>query len=420
MLPLKSLLAAIVSALAAAAFVVADAPKPEAKLPPPSPGKIDFDSDIRPILGVHCLKCHGAEKPKGGLRLDDHKAALAGGNSGAVIVPGKSAESLLIHAVAGIDPDMKMPPGEATPLTAVQVGKLRAWIDQGAKWGTQASGGREPAVGKSRHWAFQPIRRPSVPENANHKTQNSNPIDAFVLARLAKEGLKPSPEAERATLIRRVSLDLIGLPPTPEEVDAFINDTSPDAYGKLVDRLLASPHYGERWGRHWLDAARYADSDGYEKDTGRPFAWRYRDWVINALNADMPFDRFTIEQLAGDLLPSATLNQKIATGFHRNTLTNKEGGVDQEEFRVAACIDRVSTTGKVWLGLTIGCAQCHDHKYDPVSQREFYEMFAFFNSDREADIEAPLPGEAARLMEQRDAFEKERAKLLAGVDAANK
>jgi hypothetical protein len=239
-----------------------------------------------------------------------------------------------------------------------------------------------------------------------------------VLGRLEREGLAPSPPADKATLIRRVTLDLTGLPPTPEEVDAFLKDTSPGASEKVVDRLLASPHYGERWARHWLDAARYADSDGYEKDTGRPFAWRYRDWVIHALNADMPFDQFTIDQLAGDLLPNATTEQKIATGFHRNTLTNKEGGVDQEEFRVAAVVDRVSTTGKVWLGLTVGCAQCHDHKYDPISQREFYQLLAFFNSDKEADITAPLPGEAERLKKDRTTFEAQEVKLQAAVDEA--
>jgi hypothetical protein len=313
---------------------------------------------------------------------------MAGGNGGAVIVPGKSADSRLIHAVAGGDPDVKMPPEPGKPLTAEQVGTLRAWIDQGADWPEQA-GPAAPAPVKSSHWAFQPVKRPSVPVSREPTASERNPIDAFIRARLEKEGLSPSPEADRVTLIRRVSLDLTGLPPTPEEVDAFVEDESPDAYEKVVDRLLASPHYGERWGRHWLDSARYADSDGYEKDGGRPFAWRYRDWVIAALNDDMRFDRFTIEQLAGDLLPDATTDQKTATGFHRNTLTNKEGGVDAEEFRVAAVVDRVNTTGKVWLGLTVGCCQCHDHKYDPLSQREYYQLFAFFNSDREVDLPAP-------------------------------
>ncbi|MFO0801700.1 MAG: PSD1 and planctomycete cytochrome C domain-containing protein [Gemmataceae bacterium] len=355
----------------------ADAPK----LPPASTSAVDFEKDVRPLLAKHCVKCHGAENAKGGLRVDDRKHLLEGGNSGPVLVEKKSEESRLIHAVAAIEADLKMPP-DGPALSAAEVGILRAWIDQGAKWGEGPIASSAP---KSNHWAFQPIKRPAAPDAAEH------PIDAFIRFRLAKEGMKPSREADKATLLRRVTLDLIGFPPTPKEVDAFLEDNSSQAYEKVVDRLLASPHFGERWGRHWLDAARYADSDGYEKDTGRPFAWRYRDWVIKALNDDLPFDRFTIEQLAGDLLPNATLDQKIATGFHRQTLTNKEGGVDQEEFRVAACVDRVNTTGKVWLGLTVGCCQCHDHKYDPISQREFYQLFAYFNSDREVDHDAPLP-----------------------------
>ncbi len=384
-------------------------------LPKASDAKIDFDADIKPILAAHCVKCHGPTRQKGGLRLDNGAHAKDGGNTGPVIVAGKSAASHLIHALVGLDPYQQMPPGEGKRLSDAEIGKFRAWIDQGAKWG-----GAIVVLdkdGKSNHWAFQPILKPVVP---GHNVQPANPIDAFVLAKLDGTTLAPAPapEADKATLIRRLSFDLTGLPPTPEEVDAFLKDASPDAYEKVVDRLLASPHYGERWARHWLDAARYADSDGYEKDTGRPFAWRYRDWVINALNADMPFDQFTIEQLAGDLLPNATLQQKIATGFHRNTLTNKEGGVDQEEFRVAAVVDRVSTTGKVWLGLTVGCAQCHDHKYDPVSQREFYQLLAFFNSDREVDIAAPLPGEDERLKKEQAAFDAEKTKLQAAVDDA--
>lgn len=264
---------------------------------------------------------------------------------------------------------------------------------------------------RSKHWSFQPVRRPQLPRIPEADGQTRHPIDLFIRARLAQERISPSSEADRVTLIRRLSLDLLGLPPTPKEVDEFLKDRSPNAYEKLVDRLLSSPHYGERWGRHWLDAARYADSDGYEKDSGRPHAWRYRDWVIKSLNADMPFDQFTIEQIAGDLLPDATVDQKMGTGFHRNTLTNKEGGVDMEEFRVLACVDRVNTTGQVWLGLTLGCAQCHDHKYDPISQREYYQLFAFFNSDREVDIPAPLPKDNPALVEQQAAFEAERVRL---------
>ena len=238
---------------------------------------------------------------------------------------------------------------------------------------------------------------------------------AFILARLDADKIAPSPEVDRMTLIRRLSLDLRGLPPTLEEMDTFIKDAKPGAYERLVDRMLDSPHYGERWGRHWLDMARYADSDGYEKDSGRPYAWRWRDWVINALNNDMPFDQFTIEQLAGDLVPNATIEQKVATGFHRNTLTNREGGVDQEQFRVEAVVDRVSTTATVWLGLTMGCARCHDHKYDPFSQREFYQLFAFFDSDAETDIPAPLPGEEEAIKPKQAAFDQQLAKLSAAV-----
>jgi mono/diheme cytochrome c family protein len=374
---------------------------------------IDFDRQVRPIFAANCLSCHGAEKQRGGLRLDNAAAAREGGNSGAVIVPGQSAESKLIHAVAGHDPDTKMPPGEQS-LTAADIEILRKWIDAGANWGRDQPDA-QAAVVKSDHWAFQPVRRPAVPQTRH---SGHNPIDAFILTRLEAEGLSPSPEAEKVTLCRRLYLDLIGLPPSPQEVDEFLKDPSPDAYEKLVDRLLASPHYGERWGRHWLDLARYADSDGYEKDAGRPFAWRYRDWVIQALNRDLPFDQFTIEQLAGDLLPNATVEQKIATGFHRNTLTNKEGGVDQEEFRVAAVMDRVNTTGTVWLGLTVGCAQCHDHKYDPLSQREYYRLLAFFNSDQEVDLPVPLPGEEEKLQKQQAAFDAKKAELQQAVDEA--
>jgi hypothetical protein len=402
---------ALPAVLASSPLCAEDA-KP-AKLPPAATAKIDFDTDIKPLLVAHCVKCHGPAKQKGGLRLDTADHAKTGGNTGPVIVIGTSADSHLTHALAGQDPYAQMPPGDGKRLTDADIGKFRAWIDQGAKWGSGIA-----VVGEddtSKHWAFQPIQRPTVPVTA---TPTANPIDAFVRAGLSDSGLTPSPEADKRTLIRRVSLDLTGLPPTPEEVEAFEKDTSINAFEKVADRLLASPHYGERWARHWLDAARYADSDGYEKDTGRPFAYRYRDWVIRALNADMPFDRFTVEQLAGDLLPNATVEEKVATGFHRNTLTNKEGGVDKEEFRVNAVIDRVSTTGTVWLGLTVGCAQCHDHKYDPLSQREFYQLFAFFNSDVEADIAAPLLGEAERLTAAQAKFDAESAKLQGAVDAA--
>jgi hypothetical protein len=338
------------------------------------------------------------------LRLDDGRAALVGGNGGAVIAPGKAVQSRLLHLVAGLDAETVMPPKGRAPLSKADIGKLRAWIDQGAKWPVPPSAAKSAA--RSEHWSFQPPRRIAAPA-VQQAAWVRNDIDRFILARLEKAKVGPSPEADRITLIRRLSFDLLGLPPTPAEVDAFVGDTRPDAYERLVDRLLASPHYGERWGRHWLDLARYADSDGYEADRPRPYHWRYRDWVIAALNGDMPFDRFTIEQLAGDLLPGATLAQKTATGFHRNTLTNREGGTDKEQFRVEAVVDRVNTTAQVWLGLTFGCAQCHDHKYDPFSQREYYQLFAFFNGDDEVDVAAPLPEDAAA----KAAHEKRKAEL---------
>ncbi len=356
-----------------------------------SPRPVDFEREVRPLLVRSCVPCHGAAKQKGGLRLDDRAEAFKGGNAGAVLKPGDAAHSRLFRAVAGLNAEMKMPPEGRTPLTAAEVALLRAWIDQGAKWpkGSAAAVARTPAT---THWAFLPVRRPPPPAVADAR-RVINEIDRFILRRLEAEGIAPSPEADRATLIRRLSLDLLGLPPSPAEVTEFVEDRRPDAYEHLVERLLASPHYGERWGRHWLDAARYADSDGYEKDSGRPHAWRYRHWVIDALNRDLPFDRFAVEQLAGDLLPGATTEQKVATGFHRNTLTNREGGVDQEQFRVEQVIDRTNTTARVFFGVTLGCAQCHDHKYDPFSQRDYYAMFAFFDGDKEIDIPAPLPGE---------------------------
>ncbi|MCI0377435.1 MAG: PSD1 and planctomycete cytochrome C domain-containing protein [Gemmataceae bacterium] len=386
------------------------------KLPASFAGEVDFQKDIGPILERSCVPCHGPKKQHNGLRLDGGEFALKGSNSGKVIVPGQAEKSRLLHVVAGLDPEVRMPPREKPPLTPLEISKLRKWIDRGAPWPKSATA---KTVTQSQHWSFQPVRRPVLPKVKNTEWTR-NPIDAFVLANLEREGVAPSHQADNATLIRRLSFDLLGLPPTPEEVDAFIQDKSPDAYEKLVDRLLAAPHYGERWGRHWLDLARYGDSDGYEQDRPRPFAWRYRQWVIEALNKDMPFDQFTIEQLAGDLLPNATIAQKMATGFHRNTLTNREGGTDKEQFRVEACFDRVSTTSKVYLGLTLGCAQCHDHKYDPFSQREFYEFFAFFNSDDEVELTAPLPGEEEKYRKAKEAFDKKKKELQDAVATRKK
>ncbi len=375
---------------------------------------VDFARDIQPILAAKCYACHGPEKQKSGLRLDQKNSALAGGDDGQVIRPGHSAESPLIKSVAGLNPDKLMPP-KGERLTDRQVSLLRAWIDAGAPWPDQPSA-LNPPLSTAHHWAFKAPVLPAPPKTKNSRWIR-NPIDAFVLSRLEKERVKPSPEADRITLIRRLSLDLLGLPPSPEDVAAFLNDLRSDAYEQLVDRLLGSPHFGEQWGRHWLDLARYADSDGYEKDTARPDAWLFRDWVIDAVNRDLPFDQFTVEQLAGDLLPNATHEQKVATAFHRQTLTNKEGGVDQEEYRCKATVDRVTTTGAVWLGLTVGCAECHSHKYDPISQREFYQLFAFFNDASEQELPAPRPAELAKYEAAKKIWGEQDAKLKASLTA---
>ncbi|MDZ4688523.1 MAG: PSD1 and planctomycete cytochrome C domain-containing protein [Planctomycetaceae bacterium] len=372
--------------------------------------KIAFEADVRPILVKACWSCHGSDAQEAGLRLDRKDRALEGGDNGRVIVPGKSAESKLIHLVTGTDPDKIMPP-EGERLSAAEVDVLRAWIDQGLDWPASAQSTVQPGAN---HWAFQPIRRPAVPVV---ETPVPNPIDAFLMAELQKHGVAPSGAADRATLIRRLSLDLLGLLPTPDDVASFVADPRPDAYEQVVDQLLASPHFGERWGRHWLDRARYADSDGYEKDLPRPFAWRYRDWVIEATNADLPFDQFTVEQLAGDLLPNATTEQRMATGFHRQTLTNREGGIDKREDRDKQLVDRTNTTGAVWMGLTVGCAQCHTHKYDPISQREYYQLYAFFNAADEADIPAATEYETVRHAALKAEHERRRQPFVEAVEA---
>ncbi len=367
---------------------------PAARTPAADPAP-DFTRDVRPILARYCFKCHGPDDKarKAKLRLDVRDAAVGKG----AITPGKPADSELVARVFADDPDERMPPA-ATKLTLTDAQKqtLKRWIEAGADY--------------QQHWAFVKPTRPPVPEVRDPQFPIRNPIDAFVLARLRKEGLKPSPEADKYALVRRVYLDLIGLPPTPAEADAFVKDQSPDAYERLVDKLLASPHYGERWARRWLDLARYADTNGYEKDRPRSI-WPYRDWVIKALNADMPFDEFTVEQLAGDLLPDATPEQKIATGFHRNTMLNEEGGIDPQEYRFYAVVDRVGTTGTVWLGLTLRCAQCHTHKFDPIPQREYYRVFAFLNNADEPEMSIPRPEVTAKRKE----IEAKVAKLVAGL-----
>jgi hypothetical protein len=379
----------------------------------PKAAGVDFNRDVRPILASSCFACHGpdAQHREAGLRLDQRPAAIAPVESGAVaIVPGSPAKSELYRRITSSDNDLRMPPKDSGhPLSAAQKETLRRWIEAGAEY--------------AQHWSLQPIR--SVPLPAVHdKSWPRNGLDAFVLARLEQEGLKPSREADRYALLRRVSLDLTGLPPTPAEVEAFAGDKSPDAYEKVVDRLLADPAYGERWARMWLDLARYADSKGYGSDPVRTI-WRYRDWVIDAFNRNLPYDQFTIEQLAGDLLPGRSDEQLMATAFHRNTMTNTEGGTDDEEFRVAAVKDRVDTTVQVWMGLTMGCAKCHSHKYDPITQEDYYRFFAFFNQTADADrpdesptIEAPpaaMREEAARIDASLASLKKELDDALAGL-----
>ncbi len=362
---------------------------------------IDFKRDIQPIFEDRCFECHGPKKDKGGLRFDRRATVLNGADSGKpVVVPGKSAASPLLRHITSADPDEMMPP-KGDRLTGAQIALLTRWIDAGAIW-------PDDATQDKKHWAYVHPGFPTPPRGKNAKRAR-NAIDQFVLARLEQEKLKPSPEADRAVLLRRVSLDLIGLPSSLEEVDAFVADKSPDAYEKAVDRLLASPAYGERWARPWLDLARYADTQGYEKDNRRTM-WPYRDWVIKALNDNMRFDEFTVEQIAGDLLPDATQEQKVATGFHRNTMTNTEGGTDNEEFRYEAVVDRVNTTFAVWMGSTLNCAQCHNHKYDPFTTKEYYEIMAFLNhtADADSDDERPTmkifkPGQKEQLKKLRDA-----------------
>jgi mono/diheme cytochrome c family protein len=346
---------------------------------------VDYVRDVKPILTQHCYRCHGASQQKSDMRADTAAFLRTGGASGPSLVAGKSGDSLLVQTILGTHDEISRMPYKKPALTDAQVATIRTWIDEGAV----APTAEEPE--KNIHWAFIPPARPALPKIEQQKSKIVNPLDAFVLAQLAKEKIAPSPEADRVTLLRRVSLDLTGLPPTPAEAAAFLADQSPDAYARVVDRLLASPHHGERWARPWLDVARYADSNGYSIDAPRQI-WKYRDWVVAALNRDLPYDQFVIEQIGGDLLPNATIDQKVATGFNRNTQINQEGGIDPEQFRIEAVMDRVNTFGTAFLGLTVGCAQCHDHKFDPVSQREYYQLYSIFNNTVEDGHGKNTPG----------------------------
>ncbi len=375
--------------------------------------KVDYMKQIKPIFSSYCYQCHSETQQKHELRVDTAAFAVKGGQSGPAIVPGKSAESLLFQAISGTATNLARMPYKKNPLDESQVALIKQWIDEGAH---APSDEKAEAV---LHWSFIPPEENIPVPTVKQKKWARNPVDNFILSKIEKQKLKPSPEADRITLIRRVYLDLIGLPPTIKEVDAFVKDKSPKAYEKIVDRLLSNPHYGERWGRHWLDAARYADSNGYSIDAPRQI-WKYRDWVINAFNNDMPFDQFTIEQLAGDLLPNSTPEQKVATGFHRNTMINQEGGIDPEQFRIESVFDRVNTTGNTWLSLTIGCAQCHDHKFDPVKQKEFYQMFAFLNNQDEPELTIATEEDKLRMAEytkELEALENELEKYIEAASA---
>jgi len=369
----------------------------------------DFATDVQPVLAKRCVMCHGGAQQLAGVRLDNSTDAMKGGYSGPIIAAGKADASKIIERVTSTKDGFRMPP-MGPPLSEAEVAGLKSWINEGATWPTGLTIGKA-TTRKSTHWAFQPLWQGAPPQVKN-TTWPKNPIDNFTLAKLESQNIAPSPEATKLTLLRRVALDLIGLPPTQELTRTYLADTRPDAYERAVDQLLKAPQYGERWARQWLDLARYADTDGFEKDLARPFAWRWRNYVVDSLNADKPFNQFTIEQLAGDLLPNPTLEQKVATGFHRNTLINREAGVTRAEDRFDTLVNRVNTTSTTWMGLTMGCSQCHDHKYDPISQKEYYASMAVFSKSYDTDIDAPMPGELGPWLASRAPYLKKREEIL--------
>src|SRR5579885_560826 len=411
--------------LALAALGLPAAAEP-AKPATPAEAAEFFEKRVRPVLVENCQACHGDKKQRGGLRLDSRAALLKGGENGPAVAPGDPGKSRLIQAVRHAG-DLKMPPKKQLPAEAVEA--LAAWVKMGAPWPEtpQAAQGDplSPAAARDRHWAFRPVRKPVLPA-VRHEGWVRTPVDRFILARLEEKGHRPAPPADRRTLLRRITFDLIGLPPTPEEVDAFLNDPSPDAYEKVVDRLLASPHYGERWGRHWLDVARYADTKGYVFTDERrfPFSYTYRDWVIRSLNEDLPYDQFVLQQLAADQLLPLTLSSPPAAGGE-----GRVGGDDKRSLAAMGFLtlgrrflnnphdiidDRIDVVCRGLMGLTVACARCHDHKYDPISQKDYYALYGVFASSVEPKelpvLMEPTPSPAYR------AYEKELAVLQKAVD----
>ncbi len=376
----------------------------------PKVRKVDYNREVRPILAKNCFACHGQDEAKRakGLRLDHREGAVKRLKSGErAIVPGDPDSSELIARITEEDESLRMPPKKSGHrLKPSEIDVIRRWILEKAEY--------------TPHWSLSAPRLQPLPE-IKQKNWPRNGIDFWILSTLETEGMNPSPEADRGMLLRRASLDLRGLPPTLAEVNEFLNDPAPTAYEKAVDRFLGDPAFGERWARMWLDQARYADSAGYGSDPLRPTIWRYRDWVIDAFNRNLPFDRFTLEQIAGDLLSKSSLNERIATAFHRNTMTNTEGGTDDEEFRVAAIKDRVDTTIQVWMGLTMGCAKCHSHKFDPITHEEYYQFYAILNqtADQDQPSEAPvLAAPTASILERIQQIDREIAAIrLRGPDS---
>jgi len=370
----------------------ARSPRPFPRFWQAAKNHVDFSRDIRPIFNQNCVACHGGVRQKNGVSFIFREDALGRGKSGRqTIVPGNPEASELISRVTAKDPDVRMP-YHGPALSPEQIALLKRWIKEGAQW--------------SDYWAFVPPKAQPLPA-VKHQSWVRQPLDRFVLARLERENLAPSPEADKAALIRRASLDLTGLPPSEDELAAYLGDNSPQAYDKVVERLLSSSAYGERWASMWLDLARYADSMGYEADRRRPGVWAYRDWVVDAFNRNLPYDQFVIKQLAGDLLPNATFQDRIATSFHRQTPNNQEGGTDDEEFRLVAVMDRVATTWSVLNGLTMNCVQCHSHPYDPIRHTDYYKSLAFFNTSNDADRDDDFPNlrfpkKSSRIVEAAD------------------